>query len=165
MHMNDHVLGKVFRRTFSDSFWWNLSPHWHCQNILQSTSYQIWDFLPSCRGCLQTLWLEIYVSINKFGCCFFLIKQNLIRKRIRLLVLKQMWQVSSLHCFRQWSGRPGFRYKVDYIPGSIPGRVIPKTLKTVLDTSLLNTQQYKVRIKGKMEQSSERRSALPFTLV
>ena len=26
--------------------------------------------------------------------------------------------------------------------GSIPGRVIPKTLKMVLDTSLLNTQQY-----------------------
>ena len=32
--------------------------------------------------------------------------------------------------------------------GSIPGRVIPKTLKMVLDTSLLNTQQYKVPIKG-----------------
>ena len=32
--------------------------------------------------------------------------------------------------------------------GSIPGRVIPKTLKLVLDTSLLNTEQYKVRIKG-----------------
>ena len=35
--------------------------------------------------------------------------------------------------------------------GSIPGRVIPKTLKMALDTSLLNTQQYKVRIKGKVE--------------
>ena len=35
--------------------------------------------------------------------------------------------------------------------GSIPGRVIPKILKMVLDTSLLNTQQYKVRIKGKVE--------------
>ena len=34
--------------------------------------------------------------------------------------------------------------------GSIPGRVIPKTFKMVLDTSLLNTQQYKVRIKGKV---------------
>ena len=30
--------------------------------------------------------------------------------------------------------------------GSIPGHVIPRTLKMVLDTSLLNTQQYKVRI-------------------
>ena len=35
--------------------------------------------------------------------------------------------------------------------GSTPGRVIPKTLKMVLDTSLLNSQQYKVRIKGKVE--------------
>ena len=49
--------------------------------------------------------------------------------------------------------------------GSIPGRVIPKTLKMVLDTSLLNTQQYKVCIKGKMEQSREMSSALPYTLV
>ena len=31
--------------------------------------------------------------------------------------------------------------------GSIPGRVIPKTQKMVLDASLLNTQHYKVRIK------------------
>ena len=31
----------------------------------------------------------------------------------------------------------------------------------VLDTSLLNTQQYKVRIKAKMEKSRERSSALP----
>ena len=44
--------------------------------------------------------------------------------------------------------------------GSIPGYVIPKTLKMVLDTSLINTQQHKVRIKGKVEQFSERRSAL-----
>ena len=39
--------------------------------------------------------------------------------------------------------------------GSIPGRVIPKTQKMVLDASLLNTQHYKVRIKGKVEQSWE----------
>ena len=49
--------------------------------------------------------------------------------------------------------------------GSIPGRVIPKTLKMVLDTSLLNTQQYKVRIKGKVGQSRERSSALPYISV
>ena len=49
--------------------------------------------------------------------------------------------------------------------GSIPGRVIPKTLKLVLDTTLLNTQQYKVRDKGKVEQSRERSSGLPYTLV
>ena len=31
--------------------------------------------------------------------------------------------------------------------GSIPGCIIPKNLKMLLDTSLLNTQQYKVHIK------------------
>ena len=49
--------------------------------------------------------------------------------------------------------------------GSIPGHIIPKTLKMVLDTSLLNTQQYKVRIKGKVEKSRERSSTLLYTLV
>ena len=56
---------------------------------------------------------------------------------------------------RQWPGSLG----------SIPGRVIPKTLKIVLDVSLLNTQHYKVRIKGKVEKFWERSSALPYTLV
>ena len=50
-------------------------------------------------------------------------------------------------------------------PGSIPGCVIPKTLKMVLDTSLLNTHYYKVRFKGKVEQSREKSSALPYTSV
>ena len=33
---------------------------------------------------------------------------------------------------------------------SIPGRVIPKTQKMVLDAALLSTQHYKVRNKGKV---------------
>ena len=45
--------------------------------------------------------------------------------------------------------------------GSIAGRVIPETLKMVLDASLLNTQHYKVRIKGKVEKSWEKNSVLP----
>ena len=45
--------------------------------------------------------------------------------------------------------------------GSIPRRVIPKTLKMVLDTSFLKTLQYKVCIKGKVEQFRERSNALP----
>ena len=49
--------------------------------------------------------------------------------------------------------------------GSIPGRVIPKALKIVLDTSLPNTQRSKVRIDGKVEQSRERSRDLPYTLV
>ena len=44
--------------------------------------------------------------------------------------------------------------------GSIPSRVILETQKP--DTSLLNTQYYKVRIKGKVEQFKERSSALSY---
>ena len=44
---------------------------------------------------------------------------------------------------------------------SFPDRVIPKTLKVILDTSLLNTQQYK----DKVEQSREKANALPYTSV
>ena len=40
--------------------------------------------------------------------------------------------------------------------GSIPGRVIPK---------ILSTQHYQVRIKGKVEQSWEWSSSLPYTSV
>ena len=49
--------------------------------------------------------------------------------------------------------------------GSIPGRVIPKTQKMVLNTSSPNTRHYKVLIKGKRKQSRERSSALLYTLV
>ena len=48
--------------------------------------------------------------------------------------------------------------------GSIPGWVILKTKKMVLDVSLLNTQHYKVWIKGKVEQSREWSNTLPYTL-
>ena len=49
--------------------------------------------------------------------------------------------------------------------GSIPGRVIPKTQKMLLDPSLLNTQHYKLKVKGKVEQSRELSSTLPFISV
>ena len=49
--------------------------------------------------------------------------------------------------------------------GLIPGRVIPKTQKIVFDAPLFHTQYYKIGIKGKVEQSRERSSSLPNTLV
>ena len=49
--------------------------------------------------------------------------------------------------------------------GSVPGRVIPKTQTMLLDSALLNTQHYKVGIKGKVEQFKDSSSALPNTLV
>ena len=49
--------------------------------------------------------------------------------------------------------------------GSIPGQDIPKTQKMVLDAFLLNTQYYKVQIKSKVDESWEKSSTLPYTLV
>ena len=49
--------------------------------------------------------------------------------------------------------------------GSILHQVIPKTQKVVLDAALLSTQHYKIRIKGKVEQSRERSSAHSYASV
>ena len=49
--------------------------------------------------------------------------------------------------------------------GSIPGRVIPKTQKMLLDAALLNTCHYKAQIKGKVDQSKDRSYALPYISV
>ena len=58
-----------FLWTFSDGLFRTpsdrISPHPHCQGILQLTSCQIWDFLASCWGYLLPLWLEICVQNNK----------------------------------------------------------------------------------------------------
>ena len=49
--------------------------------------------------------------------------------------------------------------------GSLLDRVISKTKKIVFDTALLYTQHYNVRVKGKVEQSREKISPLPYTSV
>ena len=46
-----------------------------------------------------------------------------------------------------------------------PGRVILKNQKMVPDTALLNTQHYKILIKGKLEQSRKWSSAIPYISV
>ena len=66
--------------------------------------------------------------------------------------------ISSILMSRVFANGPGDR-------GSIPGRVIPETQKMVLDIALLRTQYYKVRIKGKVEQSWEWSGNLPYTAV
>ena len=65
-----------------------------------------------------------------------------------ILMLKWIVWVNSIAWNRNFANGPGDL-------GSIPGWVIPKTQKMVLDASLLNTQHYKVPIKGKVEQSRE----------
>ena len=63
--------------------------------------------------------------------------------RTFLLFLPGYWPYE--YSVRQWSGRLGFN----------PMSSHTKDLKMVLDAALLNTQHYKVRIKGKVEQSRE----------
>ena len=82
---------------------------------------------------------------------------NLVRNEISEEVLPGYYWLIGL-VDRVFANGPGYL-------GLIPGWVIPKTLKMVLDTSWLNTQQYKLRVKGKVEQSRERSSALSYTLM
>ena len=49
--------------------------------------------------------------------------------------------------------------------GSIPGRVLRKTQKMVLDAVFLSTQHYKLRIKDKVEHSWEWSRAVPYISV
>ena len=84
-------------------------------------------------------------------------KMRLFAFHIVLIFLGKVWIQVFWHnelSVRQWSRRSGFN-----------PFFIPKTQKMVLDATLLNTQHYKVRIKGKMEQSREWSSALPYISV
>ena len=69
-----------------------------------------------------------------------------------------IFRYSSTNAVRVFANCPGDL-------GSISGGVIPKTLKMVFDTSLFNSQQYKVCIKGKAKQSRERSCTLPYNAV
>ena len=55
----------------------------------------------------------------------------------------------------QWPGKPGFDPSLSHTNDS----------KIVLDTSLINTQHYKGRIKGKVEQSKERSRTLLYNSI
>ena len=87
------------------------------------------------RQLIYYIYIYIYMYINILWEIrrFFFIMGN----------LRWLWILS-----RVFANGPGDQ-------SSIPGRVIPKTQKMVLDAALLNTQHYKVGINGKMEQSRE----------
>ena len=103
-------------------------------------SIQLVEFLYNCRQSISS-----YAESVSMWC-------------IHIIVLTRLLLGETAFYFIGFANGPGDR-------GSILGRVILKTEKMVLDAALLNTQHYKVRIKGKVEQSRERSSALPYTLV
>ena len=79
--------------------------------------------------------------IEGLGKC---IQLNSLFKKIYISYITEYWLINLV-------GRV-FAIGLGYL-GSILGRIIPKTLKMVLDTSLLNSQQCKLCIKDKVEQS------------
>ena len=92
---------------------------------------------------------------NKYLPCVLKMFENIFRTSLKLWI---RYFQNNLEQLIGLVGRVSANGPGDMV--SIPGCVIPKTLKMVLETSLLNTQQYKVRIKGKVEQSRERSSTL-----
>ena len=89
--------------------------------------------------------------------------QSPILFRIVLFVDKKFWRSddiknSYLILITGLEVRAFANAQVDW--GKIPGQIIPKTQNWYLMPPCL-TQNYKVRIKGKVEQSKERSSALP----
>ena len=82
---------------------------------------------------------NLYKDLRLYGFCFF-------KKKYRSVIVEPA--IGKM--VRMFANDPGNL-------GSISSRVIPKTQKMILDASLLNTQHYKVQIKCKVEQSSEKK--------
>ena len=105
--------------------------------------------------------LYIFVYILCFKISNYFIDFNVFKK-ISLLFFLYLCLTEAFYnwlfnlIFRVFTIGPGDR-------DSIPGRVIPKIQKKVLDASLFNTQHYKLRVTGKVEQSRKRNSALSNT--
>ena len=70
VHMKNQVLGNVLGGTFSDSFRRNLSPHPHCQDILQPYSSLLVEFvyqpcvLKSVYSTINLTFLGMIVKLN-----------------------------------------------------------------------------------------------------
>ena len=88
-------------------------------------------------------------------CFFFLSHTHFLESQIILFYNRAV--LAHCPCGRELSNGPRNQ-------GSISGQAIPKTQKMVLDNSLFNTQHYKVRFKGKVEQSGGRSKRSPLHL-
>ena len=111
------------------------------------------------------------MPLSFFFMCFFTHRQRKKVAQSKIQWIEELFQYSNVPLRQQWWIFRTFWEGTLSLPdiglgvrvfangpgdlGSIPGRVIPKTQKMVLDASLLNTLHYKVRIKGKVEQSRE----------
>ena len=110
--------------------------------IVPILNMSIWIISGLNRVDLGVMSMKIYSSLPKSKMWNFTIRVS----SVSCTGYHFWWSTGSL---AQWfTNRPGDL-------GSIPGLFIPKTSKMVFDTSLLNTEQYKVRIKVTVKQFRE----------
>ena len=119
-------------------------------------------FLSSCTLAISCLfWTFIWITVSTFTIYTSSRRYGLKNKCTSYKYLRSFF----------WGGGATGRMSSVFANGPRdqsrnPGRIIPKTQKMVIDSTLLITQQYYVGIKGKMEQSREQSIALPvITLV
>ena len=114
-----------------------------------------WSLLGPIFVVLFHLWSKIMLlSVFLTGCLIHLTKYEI---KIKLHTALFTPHMTNLMIF--FIKVPCFRIIFHF------SRIIPKTQKMVLGAALLNTKHYKVRIKGKVEQSRERSNTLSYTLV
>ena len=113
------------------------------------------------------MWLRITVLIILCSFLFQIWKQYTIKtinpRSQYLGQERKIYFVSLLNqsiglMSREFANGPGDR-------SSIPGQVMPKTKRMVLDAALLSSQHYKVKIKSEVEQSRKRSGAFSYTSV
>ena len=125
-------------------------------------SFSIWSSINICRSNFLKSPFKIIYIWEKFLMARWLIWAMLNRIIYVVSNILKFLSVLTFSCWpaywlsgRVWPGRLGFNLRSSHTKDS----------KMVLDTSLLNTQFYMVRIMGKVEESRESSSALPNTSV
>ena len=121
-------------------------------NGLPSSSYfkvlqSLYQSFADCTACANYKWYHRHFQLPVF-----------------VISLARSWHFSLSFSFTRWSAGPAkstiWQVLLFFANGpgdgcSIPGRIIPKIQKMVLDVTLHCIQYYKMRIKGKKEQSWE----------
>ena len=120
---------------------------------MQSVSSRIWI-----RVALSISYNDNHYTTDTLFICTYVTLIYLLRPAVASPILFGIKLTRIDQVDREFANGPG-----DLC--SMSGYVIPKIFKMVLDTSLLHTQQYKECIKGKVEQSREKSSTLPYTSV
>ena len=94
---------------------------------------------------LETYWLHLVYTKH------MIFKHDLLKTFFKRTLVR--FFCMQLNSFTYFNLNTGQLAKGPWDRGSIPGQVIPKTQKMVLDAALLSTQHYKVKNKNEVQQS------------